>query len=87
MIEFGNYSFLAVSDKVQKKALIELKIRNKKTLHSQEKRNFEYLNGLESNPEGLTYWETLSSIRNRLEKDQLKTPEQTLMSLWTFLGV
>ena len=49
MIVNGHYSFLNVSDKVQKKALIELKLRNGVKLYQCEEHAFQYMNGLDNN--------------------------------------
>lgn len=88
MVEYGNYSFLNLSDKVQKKALIELKIRLQKNLHEYEKRDFNYLNGLETNLTGMSGYETIYSIRTILENETLsKQPEKQLMELKKFLSI
>jgi hypothetical protein len=88
MVEYGNYSFLAVSEKVQKKALIELKIRLKKTLKDHEKQNFEFMNGLENHLSGLDGYEFKHSIYNIMTSEDLKNnPEKQLSYLRKFLQI
>lgn len=49
MIVYGNYSFGTVSEKVQKKILIECKLRNQVKLYQCEEHCFQYMNGLDNN--------------------------------------